>query len=181
MSSGVASSVSPSLFSGVPTKSKITHCSSPSLVRFRSSSTSSNLKFRPSGSLRFIASCSSGDGDNRTVLDAFFLGKAFAETLTERVESTVGVVLSEIGRLQAERQQQIIDFQEEVIERAKKAKEKAERDAKEAQGPISSSIISATIEVTSSPTASSNGQQRSSPNAYSETVVNQDPPRGDEE
>lgn len=72
-------------------------------------------------------------------------------------------------------------IQEEVIERAKKAKEKAERDAKEAQGPISSSIISATIEVTSSPTASSNGQQRSSPNAYSETVVNQDPPRGDEE
>ncbi|XP_038900031.1 uncharacterized protein At4g13200, chloroplastic [Benincasa hispida] len=187
MSSGVTSSVSQSPFSLVPTKPKITHYSSQSLLLFRSSSTPSNLKFRrishfqPNGSPRFIARCSSGDGDSRTVLDAFFLGKALAEALTERIESTVGEVLSGIGRLQAEQQKQITDFQEEVIERAKKAKDKAARDAKEVQGPVSSSITSPTIEVTSSPTPSTNRQQLSNPDQDSETVVNQDPPLGDKE
>lgn len=55
--------------------------------------------------------CDAGDGDSRTVLDAFFLGKALAEALTERIESTIGEVLSGIGRLQAEQQKQITDFQ----------------------------------------------------------------------
>ncbi|CAK9309780.1 unnamed protein product [Citrullus colocynthis] len=182
MSSAVTSSVSQSPFSLVSTKPKITHYSSPSLLPFRSSSTPSNLKFRgishfrPNGSSRFIARCSSGDGDSRTVLDAFFLGKALAEAVTERIESTIGEVLSGIGRLQAEQQKQILDFQEEVIERAKKAKDKAARNAKEVQGPVSS-----TVKVTSSPTASTNGRQLSNPDSYSETVVNRDPPLGDEE
>lgn len=70
--------------------------------------------------------------------------------------------------------------QEEVIERAKKAKDKAARDAKEVQGPISSSIWP-TIEVTSSPTTSTDRKQASNPDPDSETVVNQDPPLGDEE
>lgn len=67
-------------------------------------------------------------------------------------------------------------MQEEVIERAKKAKDKAARNAKEVQGPVSS-----TVEVTSSPTASTNGRQLSNPDSYSETVVKRDPPLGDEE
>lgn len=53
----------------------------------------------------------SGENENKTVLDAFFLGKAFAETLNERIESTVGEILSTIGRLQAEQQKQVEDFQ----------------------------------------------------------------------
>lgn len=52
-----------------------------------------------------------GDRDRRTVLDAFFLGKAVAEALNERIESTVGEFLSSIGRLQAEQQKQVLDFQ----------------------------------------------------------------------
>ncbi|CAN6462041.1 unnamed protein product [Victoria cruziana] len=71
----------------------------------------------------------SGEDDNKAVLDAFFLGKAFAEALTERVESTVGEFLSVIGQWQAEQQKQVQNFQEEVLERAKKAKEKAAREA----------------------------------------------------
>ncbi|CAL0329559.1 unnamed protein product [Lupinus luteus] len=82
----------------------------------------------------------SGDGDSsKSVLDAFFLGKAVAEAVNERIESTVGEILSTVGRLQAEQQKQIQDFQEEVFERAKNAKEKAAREAVEAQELISKS------------------------------------------
>jgi hypothetical protein len=52
-----------------------------------------------------------GNGDSKSVLDAFFLGKALAEALNERIESTVGEFLSAIGRLQAEQQKQVQDFQ----------------------------------------------------------------------
>lgn len=52
-----------------------------------------------------------GENENRTVLDAFFLGKALAEALNERIESTVGEFLSTVGRLQAEQQKQVLDFQ----------------------------------------------------------------------
>ena len=51
------------------------------------------------------------DSSNRSVLDAFFLGKAVAEALNERIESTVGEILSTVGRLQAEQQKQVQDFQ----------------------------------------------------------------------
>ena len=52
-----------------------------------------------------------GENENSTVLDAFFLGKALAEALNERIESTVGEFLSTVGRLQAEQQKQVLDFQ----------------------------------------------------------------------
>ena len=52
-----------------------------------------------------------GDNESRNVLDAFFLGKALAEALNERVESTIGEFLSVVGRLQAEQQKQVLDFQ----------------------------------------------------------------------
>ncbi|KAJ8441366.1 hypothetical protein Cgig2_009074 [Carnegiea gigantea] len=77
-----------------------------------------------------------GESDNRTVLDAFFLGKALGEALTEQIESAVGELLSTIGRLQAEQQKQIQDFQEDVLERAKRAKEKAAREALQEQGRL---------------------------------------------
>lgn len=103
------------------------------------------LKLTPRNS--FSCNCSStsggpppgGESDSKHVLDAFFLGKALAEALNERIESTVGEFLSTVGRLQAEQQKQIQDFQEEVLEKAKRAKEKAAREAMEAQGLISKS------------------------------------------
>ncbi|XP_028773101.1 uncharacterized protein At4g13200, chloroplastic [Neltuma alba] len=81
----------------------------------------------------------SGDSDSRSILDAFFLGKALAEAVNERIESTVGEFLSTVGRAQAEQRKQVQDFQDEVLERAKKAKEKAAREAMESQGLISES------------------------------------------
>ncbi|CAA7023955.1 unnamed protein product [Microthlaspi erraticum] len=79
-----------------------------------------------------------GENENRIVLDAFFLGKALAEVINERIESTVGEVLSNIGRFQAEQQKQVQEIQEEVLERAKRAKERAAREAMEAQGLVAS-------------------------------------------
>uniref|UniRef100_A0A1J3DUF4 Uncharacterized protein, chloroplastic n=1 Tax=Noccaea caerulescens TaxID=107243 RepID=A0A1J3DUF4_NOCCA len=79
---------------------------------------------------------SSGENENRIVLDAFFLGKALAEVINERIESTVGEVLGNIGRFQAEQQKQVQEIQEEVLERAKRAKERAAREAMEAQGLV---------------------------------------------
>ncbi|KAJ8435290.1 hypothetical protein Cgig2_030045 [Carnegiea gigantea] len=80
------------------------------------------------------------ESDNRTVLDAFFLGKALGEALSERIESAVGEVLSTIGRLQAEQQKQIQDFhicvQEDVLERTKRAQEKAAREPLQEQGRL---------------------------------------------
>ncbi|KNA20019.1 hypothetical protein SOVF_056300 [Spinacia oleracea] len=77
-----------------------------------------------------------GENDSKTVLDAFFLGKALGEALTERIESTVGEFLSTVGRLQAEQQKQVQEFQEDVLERAKRAKEKAARESMEEQGRL---------------------------------------------
>ncbi|KAK8609210.1 hypothetical protein V6N13_025516 [Hibiscus sabdariffa] len=51
------------------------------------------------------------DNESRNVLDAFFLGKAVAKALNERIESTIGEFLSVVGRLQAEKQKQVQDFQ----------------------------------------------------------------------
>lgn len=45
------------------------------------------------------------------MLDAFFLGKALGEVLTERIGSSVGEFLSVIGRMQAEQQKQVLEFQ----------------------------------------------------------------------
>jgi hypothetical protein len=52
-----------------------------------------------------------GNSSSKNVLDAFFLGKALAETQNERIESTVGELLSTVGRLQAEQQRQVQEFQ----------------------------------------------------------------------
>ncbi|KAL8029249.1 hypothetical protein ABFX02_14G214400 [Erythranthe guttata] len=86
----------------------------------------------------------SGENESKTVLDAFFLGKALGEVINERIESTVGEFLSVIGRLQAEQQKHVSEFQEEVLEKARRAKEQASRDAVEAKGVIpNATVISA--------------------------------------
>ncbi|XWS76117.1 hypothetical protein CRYUN_Cryun01aG0149300 [Craigia yunnanensis] len=112
----------------------------------------------------------------------FFLGKALAEALNERIESTIGEFLSVVGRLQAEQQKQVLDFQEEVLERAKRAKEKAAREAVEAQGLIpKSTAVSATSVTNGAPSkvSSSTANDRISGNSSSYNpgtpVANTDP------
>ncbi|KAK9282542.1 hypothetical protein L1049_005463 [Liquidambar formosana] len=119
----------------------------------------------------------SGENDSRTVLDAFFLGKALAEALNERIESTVGEFLSTIGRLQAEQQKQVQDFQEDVLERAKRAKEKAAREAMETQGLIPQSIPVNTSAVTDGVTSTtpSSATDDITPAKTSPLSINTDP------
>lgn len=127
---------------------------------------------------RFRCNCNSstpggpvpGENESKQVLDAFFLGKALAEALNERVESAVGELLSTVGRLQAEQQKQVQEFQDEVVERAKKAKVKAAREAMEAQGIVpkspASSVSSPIViidEVTISPSSSSSDSKDEGP------------------
>uniref|UniRef100_A0ACD5UCU8 Uncharacterized protein n=1 Tax=Avena sativa TaxID=4498 RepID=A0ACD5UCU8_AVESA len=76
-----------------------------------------------------------GDNESKAVLDAFFLGKALAEALTERAESVVGEVFSVVGQWQAEQQKQVQEFQEEVVQRAQKAKERAAVEVVDDNGP----------------------------------------------
>ncbi|MCL7031152.1 hypothetical protein MKW94_023830 [Papaver nudicaule] len=137
-----------------------------SFPKLRISRSFNNLKLTSSKRNGVVTHCSSrnnspggggGDSGSKSVLDAFFLGKALAEAINERVESTVGELLSTVGRLQAEQQKQVQEFQEEVLERAKNSKEKAAREAMEAQGSIpresttSPEVVEVEISSSSSP------------------------------
>ncbi|ONH92962.1 hypothetical protein PRUPE_8G204400 [Prunus persica] len=146
MISGVLASASPQAVCSLLSKPRTSCCCYASSSVSGHKPCSSDLKLRSfglfgtKGSQRSRVQCSSssgpgsGDGDSRSVLDAFFLGKALAEAINERIESSVGEFLSTIGRLQAEQQKQVEEFQEDVLERAKRAKEKAAREAAEVQG-----------------------------------------------
>ncbi|GAB2212515.1 hypothetical protein Droror1_Dr00020486 [Drosera rotundifolia] len=105
-----------------------------------SSSSTTNKRIMSSRIFQFNSSSSSppppGESESKSILDAFFLGKALAEAISERIESTVGEILSTVGRVQAEQQNQLQQFQEDVLERAKRAKAKAAREAIEEQGLI---------------------------------------------
>ncbi|XP_021830556.1 LOW QUALITY PROTEIN: uncharacterized protein At4g13200, chloroplastic [Prunus avium] len=149
MISGVLASASPQAVSFLLSKPRTSCCcyASSSVSVTSHAHQISKLQsfgfFGTKGSQRSRVQCNSstgpggpgsGDGDSRSVLDAFFLGKALAEAINERIESSVGEFLSTIGRLQAEQQKQVEEFREDVLERAKKAKEKAAREAAEVQG-----------------------------------------------
>ncbi|AFZ45940.1 hypothetical protein PCC7418_3836 [Halothece sp. PCC 7418] len=51
-------------------------------------------------------------------LHAFYVGRAFAEVLGERIEDTVTNSLSELGQLEAKQREAMRDFVEEVMARA---------------------------------------------------------------
>ncbi|CAB4291277.1 unnamed protein product [Prunus armeniaca] len=177
MISGVLASASPQAVSSLLSKPRTSCCCYASSSVSGHKPCSSDLKlqsfgfFGTKGSQRSRVQTNSstgpggpgsGDGDSRSVLDAFFLGKALAEAINERIESSVGEFLSTIGRLQAEQQKQVEEFQEDVLERAKRAKEKAAREAAEvglAKPPRAEYITPVTItngvtQVTSTTTTS---------------------------
>ncbi|KAF3436000.1 hypothetical protein FNV43_RR23092 [Rhamnella rubrinervis] len=198
MSSGAsvsASAHSPVCYS-LQSKPKTSHDFSASTLVYPRTVISSDLKLKglrfstTKGSHRRKLLCrssnrpgdaGSGDSESRSVLDAFFLGKALAEALNERVESAVGELLSTIGRLQSEQQKQVLDFQEEVLQRAKSAKEKAAREALEARGltakPISASTRPVTVtngvssSVSPSPTSDDSIDQSSPSDETPSTVT----------
>ncbi|DBB07309.1 TPA: hypothetical protein ACH3X3_008809 [Trebouxia sp. C0006] len=60
-------------------------------------------------------------GSDRSVLEAFFIGRAFAETVNDRLGAALGDFLSEIAKADAERRQVWKEFESEVQDRAKAA------------------------------------------------------------
>ncbi|MGQ9872643.1 DUF6825 family protein [Leptodesmis sp.] len=59
------------------------------------------------------------------IVHAFFIGRALADTLYEQAESSLSNALSEVGKLDAELRDQLRQFTEQVMERAKREEEAA--------------------------------------------------------
>jgi uncharacterized protein YceH (UPF0502 family) len=59
------------------------------------------------------------------LLQAFFVGRAAAEVLTEKLEFALTDALSELGKWDAETREQLRSFTDEVIERANRAAQAA--------------------------------------------------------
>jgi polyhydroxyalkanoate synthesis regulator phasin len=59
------------------------------------------------------------------LVQAFFVGRAVAEVLNERLESTLTDALSELGKFDAEAREQLRSFTEDVMLRANRAAEGA--------------------------------------------------------
>lgn len=54
-------------------------------------------------------------------MHAFFVGRAFAEVLTEQVEQTMTSAMSDLGRFDAEQRERLRQFSEQVLDRATQA------------------------------------------------------------
>ncbi|MEM9273774.1 MAG: DUF6825 family protein [Cyanobacteria bacterium P01_F01_bin.143] len=55
------------------------------------------------------------------VVDAFFLGRAFAEVLSEKLEDAYTQTINELGKFDAEQREQLRQFIEEVQARAQQS------------------------------------------------------------
>ncbi|BAZ53467.1 hypothetical protein NIES4103_61440 [Nostoc sp. NIES-4103] len=59
------------------------------------------------------------------LVQAFFVGRAVAEVINERLEVALTDALSELGKFDAEAREQLRQFTDEVLERANRAAEAA--------------------------------------------------------
>ncbi|MBE9228495.1 hypothetical protein IQ264_24045 [Phormidium sp. LEGE 05292] len=57
------------------------------------------------------------------LIQAFFVGRAVAETLNQQVESALTNFMSELGKFDAEQRENLRQFTEQVIERARREEE----------------------------------------------------------
>lgn len=86
-------------------------------TRFCSSGQKTNQRLHTT---RVLASSNDSEQESsKEILDAFFLGKAVAETISERIGDTIGEVLAEVARTDAERRRFVRELQEEVQARAR--------------------------------------------------------------
>jgi polyhydroxyalkanoate synthesis regulator phasin len=59
---------------------------------------------------------------SKSPLDAFFIGRATAEAVIDRIEDTVTDALSALGKFDAEQREQIRTFVESILEKAEQQK-----------------------------------------------------------
>lgn len=99
-----------------------------------------------------------GDPNSKAILDAFFLGRALAETINEQLGRALGEFISEVNQRQSEQQAQTRQFQDEVKSRAQTALQKATKEALASQNSYGYS------DRTYSPPSSSSSSSLSSTN-----------------
>ncbi|KAL3147919.1 hypothetical protein ABBQ32_002629 [Trebouxia sp. C0010 RCD-2024] len=108
---------------------------------------------------------SSGQRDsNKAVLEAFFLGRAFAEAINDRLGAALGDLLSEFGKADAERRQFWKEFEAEVQDRASAALSKATQSSKytQRQLPENATLPRTTTGAPIGPVPTRRGQQQTS-------------------
>jgi polyhydroxyalkanoate synthesis regulator phasin len=74
------------------------------------------------------------------LVNAFFIGRALAETLAKQTESALSDALSELGKFDAEQRERLRQFTEEVLEKAQQEREAAMHDQ-----PSATSAPTATV------------------------------------
>ncbi|MFB2836303.1 DUF6825 family protein [Floridanema evergladense] len=57
------------------------------------------------------------------LIQAFFVGRAVAETLNQQVESALTNFMSEVGKFDAEQRENLRQFTQQVLERARREEE----------------------------------------------------------
>ncbi|KAB8335096.1 hypothetical protein SD80_001670 [Scytonema tolypothrichoides VB-61278] len=75
------------------------------------------------------------------LLQAFFVGRAAAEILTERLEFAITDALSELGKWDAQTREELRHFTDEVIERANRAADAAGATQTTGYGETSSASV----------------------------------------
>ncbi|NMG10376.1 DUF6825 family protein [Brasilonema sp. UFV-L1] len=75
------------------------------------------------------------------LLQAFFVGRAAAEILSERLEFAITDAFSELGKWDAETREQLRQFTDEVLERANRAAEAADTAQTTGYGETSSRAV----------------------------------------
>ncbi|BDA45011.1 probable thylakoid lumen protein sll1769 [Coccomyxa sp. Obi] len=87
---------------------------------FRAPNVRSSVKDRRINYVRSSYTNNYSTETSRSILEAFYYGRAFAETLNAKMGAALEDVLSDISKQSAESTQAIREFQEEVEERAQR-------------------------------------------------------------
>ncbi|PSN17477.1 hypothetical protein C7271_17540 [filamentous cyanobacterium CCP5] len=83
---------------------------------------------------------------SNSVLEAFFLGRALAETLSEKTEQALTEALSQLGKFDAEQRENLREFTETVAAKAHEAQASAHSPSAGSPQPESGQDLQAVID-----------------------------------
>lgn len=82
-----------------------------------------------------------------SLIRAFFVGRAIAETITEQVEATLTDAISNLGKFDAEQRERLRQLTDEVLERAKREEDLA-LQGRSGFGTDGSTVVPADLQTT---------------------------------
>lgn len=82
-----------------------------------------------------------------SLLHAFFVGRAIAETITEQIEAKLTDAISTLGKLDAEQRERLRQLTDEVLERAKREEDLA-LQGRSGLGTTGSTVASSDLQTT---------------------------------